>query len=132
MCHLRQSDPRGTFRAAQNKGADRQVAGREESRPTYAPGRATRELSWAGVSPLVGVSTITASRNCGAMRGFGRYLMLALAAALDVAAFGLLFGLYECPGGLRTCGPGSETASALLAIILAGALVFFSLRSRRR
>lgn len=66
------------------------------------------------------------------MRGFGQYLMLALASGLAVAAFGLLFGLWDCPGGLRTCGPGSEIASGALAIILAGALLFFGLRGRRR
>ena len=62
-----------------------------------------------------------------AMRGFGRYVLLGLAAALNVAVFGLVFGLFECPGG--ECGPGFQIALAVLAIVLVVVLVLISRRS---
>ena len=61
-------------------------------------------------------------------RGFGWYVVPGLAAALSVAVFGLMFGLFECPGG--ECGPGYPIALAVLAIVLVAVLVLISRRSR--
>ena len=85
-------------------------------------------LMWLGVRADPSRAAPSGAASLDGLRGIGWYVVLGLAAALNVAVFGLLFGLFECPGG--ECGPGYAIALAVVAIVLVGVLVLIGRRSR--